>query len=111
MLGFIVIALLVALTTFVLGSWVDRRIQAKCPKYRYIYRPYSRTFTEEQTEPTSVFKLYKDMFWQEGPWVTTHANPQETSTGRINPYVWGDLPKTDLGTERESHDFLNADYS
>ena len=111
MLGFIVIVMLVALTVFVLGSWFEMRRASRCPKYRYIYRPYVRTFIEEQTQPTSVFKLFKDMFWSEGPWVTTHANPQEKSTGRINPYVWGALPKTDLGTERESHDFLNADYS
>ena len=111
MLGFVVIFLLAAITIFVLGSWVEKRRAARCLKYRYIYRPYARTFTEEQTEPSSVFKLYKDMFWKQSPWVSTHANPEDKSTGYINPYVWGNLPKTDLGTERESDDYLNQEYS
>ena len=111
MLGFVVIVLLGAFLVYVVGGWVDKRRASRCPKYRYIYKPYVRTFTEEQTQPSSVFKLYKNMFWQQSPWVSTHANPGENSNGGINPFVWGALPKTDLGTERESDDYLNADYS
>lgn len=111
MLGFIVIVALATVTIYILGSWLDKRRDAQCPKYRYVYRPSVRTFIEEQTQPTSVFKLFKDMFWKQSPWVSTHANPEEKSTGGINPFVLGGLPKTELGTERESDDFLNADYS
>jgi len=94
----------------VTSSWIDKRRDAHCQKYKYEFRPYVRTFVEEQTQPASVFKMYKNMFWQESPWVSTHANPQEKSTGRINPFIFGGLPKTEIGTVKESDDFLNASF-
>lgn len=110
MLGSLALFTLIAMLVFLLAGWVKRREARKCPKVKWVYRPAVRSFTEEQTEPVSVFKLYKDMFWQQSPWTTTHANPQEFSRGYINPFVWGELPTTDVGTVRESNDFHNDAY-
>jgi hypothetical protein len=111
MLGFLVLALMTLMVTYVIGGWFERRRAARCPKYKYVYRPYVRTFTEEQQQPSSVFKMYQDMFWKQSPWVSTTAHPSEFSRGYINPFVWGNLPKTDLGTVRESDDFVNDEFS
>ena len=111
MLAVLVITLIAIGSAIVLGTWINKRRLSRCTKYKYVYRPSVRTFTEEQTEPVSVFKMYQDMFWQQSPWISTEANPMENHNGYINPFVWGELPKTDLGTVRESHDFLNRDYS
>lgn len=111
MLGFMALALIVLLVVYVIGGWIERRREAGCPKYRYVYRPSVRTFTEEQQQPASVFKMYQNMFWSQSPWVTTTAHPSEFSRGLINPMVWGGLPKTDVGTVRESDDFVNDDFS
>lgn len=106
----LILIILIALTVYLITGWVKRRNARRCPKYQYKYMPALRTFTEQQTEPASVFKMYKDMFWQQSPWVSTHANPQEFSNGYINPFVWGELPTTDVGTVRESNDFVNDAY-
>ena len=110
MLSFIVVFFLGLFTVYLTTSWVDKRRDARCQKYKYEYKPHVRTFIEEQTQPASVFKMYKNMFWQESPWVSTHANPQAQSTGRINPFILGALPTTDIGTVKESNNYLNAVY-
>jgi hypothetical protein len=110
MFGFIAMAIMGLAVVYALSTYSDKIRARKCKKYRYVYRPYVKTFVEEQTQAPSVFKMYKDMFWQQSPWVSTHANPEEKSTGRINPFVWGGLPKTDLGTERESDDYVNSAF-
>lgn len=110
MLGFISFMLIAAIGLVIIGGWAWRHERRSCPKYRYVYKPYVRTFTEEQTEPASVFKMYQDMFWKQSPWVSTWSNPAQATRGYINPFVWGDLPTTDLGTVRESNDFVNSDF-
>ena len=110
MFGFIALAIIGPAIVYTLSTYADKVRGRKCAKYRYVYRPYVRTFVEEQTQAPSVFKMYKDMFWRQSPWVTTHANPEDKSTGYINPFVWGNLPKTDLGEERESDNYVNTAF-
>ncbi len=107
MFGSLIIITIIAVTAYVIGTWIYKREYATCPKYQYIYRPAMRSFIEEQTAPPSVFKMHQDMFYQQSPWVSTHENPMEKSTGYINPMILGGLPGTDLGTTRESTNFLN----
>lgn len=109
MLGGLVILTSGLIIVYIIGTWLEKR--RACPRYRYKYRPYVRTFTEEQTTPSSVFKTYKSMFWNQSPWYSTRANPQEYSRGYINPFVWGELPKTELGDERETDQYLNTEFS
>ena len=111
MLGGLVIIVAGSLFIYVIATWLDKRRADRCPKYRYEYRPYVRTFTEEQTTPASVFKMYQSMFWKQSPWYSTRANPQEYSRGYINPFVWGELPKTELGDVREDDQYLNTEFS
>lgn len=107
MLGFFVIAVVFTATIFIIGGWLERRRVNQCSKYRYVYRPTVRTFTEEQAQPPSVFKTYKNMFWKRSPWVTTTAHPSEFDRGLVNPMVWGGLPKTELGTVKEDSGWQN----
>lgn len=99
-----------SLFAYIVGTWLLKRQAALCPKYKYVYRPAARSFIEEQTQPPSVFKIHQDMFWKQSPWVSTHENPAENANGYINPFVLGGLPGTDLGTTRESTNFLNDTF-
>lgn len=94
---------------YIVGTWIVKRQQSKCPKYKYVYKPSVRTFTEEQTQPPSVYKMYSDMFYK--PSVGTSKDnvgyQYNMRGGTVNPFPLGGLPTTDLGTVRESNDFLN----
>lgn len=107
MFGTLVLLTIGGFFVYVITTWIYKRQHATCPKYQYIYKPAIRSFIEEQTQPPSVFKMHQDMFWKQSPWVSTHENPMEKSTGYINPFIHGGLPETDLGTTRESTNFLN----
>jgi hypothetical protein len=92
----------------VVGGWLVKKRNEQCPKYRYLYREQPKTFLEEQTEPTSVFKEYRDMFWKPTPWIHDYVE-STTTRGVINPFILGDLPTTNLsGSTRESDFFLNS---
>ena len=110
MLGSIVLLTMGITLVYIIGTWLQKRQKATCAKYKYVYRPAARSFIEEQTQHPSVFKMYQDMFWKQSPWVSTHANPMEKSTGYINPFILGELPGTDLGTARESSNFMNDTF-
>jgi hypothetical protein len=93
---------------YLVGSWLIKRADRHCPKYRYLYRPQARTFIEEQSDPPSVFKTYQDLFYKVGPWSSTWVNSNERDTGGINPFILGGLPGAQVaGTNRETSDFLN----
>jgi hypothetical protein len=86
-----------------------KRNQAKCPKYKYEYKPAVRTFIEEQTQPPSVYKMYSDMFYK--PSLSTSKGytgyQYNIRGGTVNPFPLGGLPTTDIGTVRESDNYLN----
>lgn len=107
----LIVLLVFGAALYVIGTWIYKRQQSRCPKYEYVYKPAVRTFTEEQSAPPSVFKMYQDMFYK-GPIPTSRDNSDQTFSstrgGTINPFVLGGLPTTDLGTVRESDNYLNG---
>ncbi len=108
MLGGLVIALALFGTVYIIATWLAKRANRHCPKYRYIYKPQARTFVEEQNDPASVYKMYEDLFTQVGPWSSTWSNPYERDKGGLNPFILGGLATTDLASStRESQNFLN----
>ena len=106
MLGGVIVVSIIAAIMYVTGTWLMKRYQRTCPKYRYVYRPQPKTFLEQQAEPASVFKMYKDMFWKRSPWIDDYVE-STTTRGVINPFVLGNLPTTEVGTVRESDFFFN----
>jgi len=94
---------------YIVGTWIVKRQQATCPKYRYEYKPAVRTFVEEQTQPPSVYKMYSDMFYKPSVGTSKEHDGYQYNMrgGTINPFPLGGLPTTDLGSVRESNDFLN----
>ena len=49
----------IILTIF--GSWLSRSYAETCPTATIIYRPYVRTFVEEQQQPAYVFTMFNKM--------------------------------------------------
>lgn len=106
----LVLLLIIGWALYVIATWIYKREIALCPKYKYIYKPAIRTFTEDQTQPASVYKMYSDMFYKPSlPTSRGYTGMQYNFTGgtidALQPL--GGLPTTDLGTVRESDAFLN----
>lgn len=106
----LVVLLIIGGVLYIMGTWLYKREIATCPKYRYVYRPAVRTFVEEETEPPSVYKMYSDMFYKPSlPTSRGYTGFQYNFTGgTVNPLLpLGGLPTTDIGTVRESDNYLN----
>ncbi len=107
----LIIIIIFGTTLYILASWIYKKQLATCPKFKYVYKPAVKTFVEEQTQPPSVYKLYSDMFYKPSlPTSRGYTGMQYNFTGgTINPLIpLGGLPTTDLGTVRESDDYLNT---
>ena len=93
---------------YILYTYILKRELRKCDKVRYEYRPYVRTFIEEQKDPVSPLGLYKNMFYKPSPWWEATGNASKLSDGSIQPFSWQGLPKSETLREGESGNFVNA---
>jgi len=108
MLNFFLIALIFGVVLYVLYDYVLKREILKCQKVQYEYRPYIRTFIEEQENPVSPMGLYKNMFNKPSPWWSATGNASHLPEKTIQPFSWQGLPKSEVLREGESSNFENA---
>ena len=108
MLNFFFFGSLFWLVLYLLYTYTIKRELRKCDKVKYEYRPYIRTFEEEQRDPVSPMGLYKDIFYKEGPWWSSTGNSSRLKDGTIQPFSWQGLPKSEVLREGESNNFVNA---
>jgi hypothetical protein len=108
MLNFFLIGLMFAAVIYVLYTYILKRELDKCPKVKYEYRPYIRTFSEEQENPVSPLGLYKDLFNKPSPWWSSTGNASRLAESTIQPFSWQGLPKSEVLREGESGNFVNS---
>ena len=58
----------------------------KCPSKQIIYKYIPRTFDEEQREPISVSEIFKTMFTQPTPWVSSIMDYDRRKQEAVNKY-------------------------
>jgi len=91
---------------YTLGTYFEKLRLRKCKKIEYVYRGRAQTFIESQEEPTSVYTLFKDLFWKVGPFFKTTINKAQLEVGSIQPNSWGDMPKSPIpGNEPQSDQY------
>jgi hypothetical protein len=105
MLNFLFIGMLFIGVLYMTYVVVVGREQRGCPKVKYEYRPYTKTFTEEQENPVSPMAMYKGMFYNVDPLLI--AQGDKSKEIMIQPFVHGGLPQSDIVREGESQNFLN----
>lgn len=108
MLNFFFIGLIAFVILYLLYTYAVKRQLRTCDKVRYEYRPYIRTFQEEQQNPVSPMGLYKDMFYKTSPWWDSTGNASKLPENTIQPFSWQGLPKSEVLHEGESNNFVNA---
>ena len=108
MLNFFLISASFFVVVYVIYTYAIKRELRKCEKVKYEYRPYVRTFTEEQTNPVSPMGLFKDMFNKPSPWINVTTQSSRLPERTIQPFTWQGLPKSEVLREGESGNFVNA---
>lgn len=58
----------------------------RCPTKQIVYRYIPRTFEEEQMEPVSVSEVFKTMFTQPSPWISSIMDYDKRKQEAINKY-------------------------
>ena len=110
---FLLYFIIVSILLCIIGSWVSRKYQETCPTAQIVYKPYIRTFVEEQSEPSYVFTLYKNMFYSDSPW-TEKLGGQTAALkrGKQNPFIHGGRPKNPIPGEKNNRDdYLNTYFA
>lgn len=107
MLNFVFISLSAFIVIFIGYTYAVKLNDRRCDTVIYKYRPYIRTFQEEQTNPVSPSGLFKDMFYKPGPWWESTGNASFLKDGTIQPFSWQGLPKSEVLIEGESSNFVN----
>ena len=106
---FVLITVMVLMVLATLGLYAARRLGESCLASRIVYKPYIRTFVEEQEQPSYVFTLFKKMFHGNSPWTTTFAHRNFLKVSKQNPFIHGERPKNVLpGTGTDRDDYLNT---
>lgn len=106
---FALYAVLILIILLIIGGWVARRYAESCPTSRIVYKPYIRTFIEEQEQPSYVFTLFQKMFHGNSPWVTTFAHRNFLKVSKQQPMILGERAKNELGGENtDRDDYLNT---
>lgn len=105
MFNFILITISIVCVVYVTYTFVVKRQLRECEKVRYVYKPYVRTFQEEQDNPASALGLYRDLFFKSDPNTISASMPKD---GTIQPFSWQGLPKSEVLREGESSNFVNA---
>jgi hypothetical protein len=110
---FLLYFIMVSLVLCILGSWVSRRYQESCPTAQIVYKPYVRTFIEEQSEPSYVFTMFKNMFYDNSPWTAKlGAQTAALNRGKQNPFIHGGRPKNVMSGEKNNRDdYLNTFFA
>ena len=101
---FLIYSLVVAAIVYVIATYVIKVKNGNCPKARIAYRPYIRTFIEEQEDPTYVTNIFKNMFHGTNPWSETKVQSSYLKVGRQDPLVHGGRAKNILVGENNSRD-------
>jgi hypothetical protein len=109
---FLLLFIMVFLVLFILSSWLKRHYSGKCPTAKIIYKPYVRTFIEEQEQPGYAFTMFKKMFHSTSPWDELLAGQTVSlKRGRQNPFILGERPKNILpGENNNRDDYLNKPF-
>lgn len=106
---FLLYVIVIGLILTSLGMYVARYLRGTCPTSRIVYRPYIRTFTEEQEQPSYVFTLFEKMFHGNSPWTQTFAHRNFLKVSKKNPFIHGGRPKNVLpGEMNDRDDYLNS---
>lgn len=106
---FVLYMLIIGIIIFILGAWLVRLYAESCPTSLIVYKPYIRTFVEEQEQPSYVFTLFKNMFHGNSPWTQTFAHRNYLKNGKQNPFILGERPKNVLTGEKNNRDdYLNT---
>lgn len=108
MLNFFFSGLLTFTLLYVLYTYIIKLELKKCKAVRYEYKPYIKTFTEEQENPVSPLGLYKNLFYKVSPWWESTGNSSYLKDGTIQPFSWQGLPKSEVLREGESGNFVNS---
>lgn len=106
MFNFIIIVVVFTTIVWFVYQFTLRKQMEKCSLVRYEYKPYIKTFQEEQSNPVSVFGLYKGMFHQPDSWLDAIGSTSKDNT--IQPMSWQGLPKSEVLKEGESSNFENS---
>ena len=101
---FLIYSLIVAAILYVLITYIIKIEDGKCPGSKIEYKPYIRTFIEEQEEPTYVMNIFKKMFHGTNPWFQTKVQSSYLKVGRQQPNAYGGRPKNILVGENNSRD-------
>lgn len=108
MLNFILFGIIVCAIGYIAYNYTQKQQDKECDKIEYRYRPYIRTFKEEQQHPVSPFALYKDLFYKPGPWWSKTDNAASLTVGSIQPATWVGLPKDQTIRQGEDSDWQNS---
>ncbi len=111
MLNFLFISLILFAVIYVVYTYTQLVQERKCNKVEYKYRPYIRTFKEEQTQPVSPFGLYQNLFHKASPWWDGRVDSAELHVGAIQPATWVGLPKDQTIRQGESRNWENTHFS
>lgn len=107
MLNLVFFGLLAFILLYIMTTYAIKIRDRACDKVEYKYRPYIRTFQEEQENPVSPLGLYKNMFNKASPWWEATGNASYLKESTIQPFSWQGLPKSEVLREGESGNFVN----
>lgn len=62
------------------------REKQKCPPQKVVYKYIPRTFEEEQNEPVYVSDIFKSMFTQPTPWISSINELDNRKREHVNQY-------------------------
>ena len=107
---FVLYLLIIAIIILIIGGWISRRYAESCPTATIIYKPYIRTFIEEQKEPSYAFTLFKKMFHDNSPWTQKlDGQTAALNRGKQNPFIHGERSKNVIpGQSNNRDDYLNT---
>ena len=108
MLNFLILSIILFVVIYITYTYTQLVQNRKCDKVEYRYRPYIRTFKEEQSQPVSPFGLYQDLFHKPSPWWSTRVQSADLLVGAIQPASWVGLPKDQTIREGEDSSWQNS---
>ena len=106
---FLLLAITFSFILAIFGTWLSRSYAGTCPTADIVYKPYIRTFIEEQEQPSYVFTIFKKMFHGSNPWSDfLGGQTAALKRGRQNPFILGERPKNLIpGEDNNRDDYLN----
>lgn len=111
MLNFLIVSVIAFAVLYIAYTYSMKTHNRTCQKVEYRYRPYIRTFKEEQSQPVSPFGLFQNLFHKPSPWWSTRAHSAHMTVGAIQPATWVGLPKDQMIREGEDDAWENKYFS